>query len=49
MDHFRAICRLCGYQGVAVVLQELLKIVSEQVGIAVKHLIFAKKKHILVI
>ena len=47
MDHFRAICRLCGYQGVAVILQELLKIVSEQVSIAVKHYIFAKKKTIL--
>ena len=42
MDHFRAICRQCGYQGVAVVLQELLKIVSEQVGIAVKYFLYAK-------
>ncbi|XP_053399045.1 cytoplasmic FMR1-interacting protein-like isoform X2 [Mercenaria mercenaria] len=28
--HFRVICRLLGYQGIAVVVEELLKIVSDQ-------------------
>ena len=31
MEHFRAICRLLGYQGIAVLLQELLKVIAEQV------------------
>ena len=30
--HFRAMCRLLGYQGIAVVVEELLKVVSEQVS-----------------
>lgn len=30
MDHFRAIFRLLGYQGIAVLLQELLKVIGEQ-------------------
>jgi len=29
--HFRVMCRLLGYQGIAVVVEELLKIVQEQV------------------
>lgn len=30
--HFRAICRLLGYQGIAVVMEELLKIVKSLVS-----------------
>lgn len=30
--HFRAICRLIGYQGIAVVIEELLKIVKALVS-----------------
>lgn len=33
--HFRAICRLLGYQGIAVVMEELLKIVKSLVSHAV--------------
>lgn len=29
--HFRSICRLLGYQGIAVVMEELLKIVKSLV------------------
>lgn len=31
--HFKTICRLLGYQGIAVVMEELLKIVKSLVGI----------------
>lgn len=35
MEHFRAICRLLGYQGIAVLLEELLKVISEKLkGVA---------------
>lgn len=33
--HFRAICHLLGYEGIAVVMEELLKIVKSLVCIAI--------------
>lgn len=33
--HFRSICRLLGYQGIAVVIEELLKIVKSLVSFLV--------------
>lgn len=32
--HFKIMCRLLGYQGIAVVIEELLKIVKSLVGIS---------------
>ena len=37
--HFRALCRLLGYQGIAVVVEELLKVVSEQVSPKVQSIV----------
>jgi hypothetical protein len=36
-QHFRAMCRLLGYQGIAVVIEELLKIVKALVSIVSHH------------
>lgn len=43
--HFKTICRLLGYQGIAVVMEELLKIVKSLVFVFIFRRIVKKKKN----